>query len=274
MTEWLNLKRDERISYNQQYADHIWKEQQQSILHSIDRTATHYMWTLPDVDTMHRHNQVDIQLQSKDSVTALLDEAASNKGTDGKLPRICVLNFASFKSPGGAFMEGKVAQEECLCISSTLYPVLRYFSTTYYSVNAAKLNKGLYYDTALYSEDILFKPDGEKVHADVLTCAAPNWAVGQRFGGFTWEQNTEAFKSRCNLIFRVAGMMNVDVFILGAWGCGVFKQPASFVAGCLIETAQELRMIPKVIFAVPRDIGRNADFNFLAFQRALRCATS
>ena len=66
-----------------------------------------------------------------------------------------VLNFASYKNPGGAFIKGSSAQEEMLCHSSTLYNVLREM-TQYYEHNRKILNKGLYTNQALYSPDIIF----------------------------------------------------------------------------------------------------------------------
>ena len=38
--------------------------------------------------------------------------------------KTAVLNFASYKNPGGKFIEGSSAQEECLCHASYLYNVL------------------------------------------------------------------------------------------------------------------------------------------------------
>lgn len=57
--------------------------------------------------------------------------------------KTCVLNFASFKNPGGGFLKGTVAQEEYLCQNSTLYNVLSRF-TSYYEKNRLSTNDALY----------------------------------------------------------------------------------------------------------------------------------
>ena len=105
---------------------------------------------------------------------------------DGKT---AVLNFASYKNPGGKFMEGSSAQEECLCHASTLYNVLKQFPV-YYQWNRVHNNRALYTNRALYSEDVIFMDDSvcvygaepEQVKIDVITCAAPNFSISASIG--------------------------------------------------------------------------------------------
>lgn len=60
---------------------------------------------------------------------------------------VAVLNFASYKKPGGLYFQGVESQEESLCLESTLLPVIEAFKPTYYAWN----NRGMYLDRALYS---------------------------------------------------------------------------------------------------------------------------
>ena len=60
----------------------------------------------------HRIERMPIvELVATDSVSAVFDADHENK--------VAVLNFASYKNPGGRFLDGSKAQEECLCHSFT-----------------------------------------------------------------------------------------------------------------------------------------------------------
>lgn len=174
--------------------------------------------------------------------------------------RVSILNFASFKNPGGKFLEGSSAQEESLCHYSTLYEVLSGIPE-FYEQNRKVLNKGLYLDRALYTPDILFFNKGDKVKADVITCAAPNWEVYYRnayvkddFIGNNLEEllseNWEVLLSRMKMIKGVALGNKTDVLILGAWGCGVFKQDPYIVSGAFNEVFKNSG-IYRIVYAVP-----------------------
>lgn len=199
-----------------------------------------------------------------DSVEAVMKYVAKNDDTG----RVCVLNFASYKNPGGKYLEGSRAQEECLCHESTLYNVLEQ-KVSYYAENQRMLNRALYTDRALYSPDVLFIHNGVIAKCDVLTCAAPNYrAYGYRNGytDLTKGTNNLVLKQRIHFLLMIADEMNVSTFIAGAFGCGVFQQDPNVVAKYFHEEAQHLRNVKRIVYAIPTNRGTE---NFSAFEKML-----
>ena len=76
------------------------------------------------------------------------DQAAIKAFKNYKGKKIAVLNFASYKNPGGGYLNGAMAQEEALCGVSDLYPIITSF-TDYYAWNKQHLNDNLYTDRAI-----------------------------------------------------------------------------------------------------------------------------
>ena len=179
---------------------------------------------------------VDIQCVPMDSVTATFRYAWG---------KTCVLNFASYQNPGGMFLEGSKAQEECLCHESFLYNVLAQFDGSYYAWNKGHKNRALYLNRALYTPNVIFeRANGEGSHSlavDVLTCAAPNFGAASKYQNVSREENREVLRSRIEFVLSILAENNVDTAILGAYGCGVFGQDATEVAELFKEA------IPKVL---------------------------
>lgn len=193
-------------------------------------------------------NLPEIKIVDKDSVTAVLETRLTH--TNQKL---CVLNFASFKNPGGKFLEGSLAQEECLCMESTLYNVLSTFKDSFYKNNMFYLNKGMYKNRALYSKDIVFERNGVKTVCDVLTCAAPNYYAANRYQGVSKSENSVILESRIKYVLDVANKENVNVLILGAYGCGVFGQDAKEVASLFKKHLDSgAYKFKEIVFAIPK----------------------
>ena len=198
--------------------------------------------------------------KSKFLVVSMDSVSAGKKFANGKT---AILNFASFKNPGGKYMEGSTAQEESLCAASDLYEVLVRFENDYYAWNRKNLNMALYHNRALYSEDICFDC-GFK--ADVITCAAPNFTAAAKYCHVDYYRNNKVLKERINYVIDIAIEEGVDTIILGAYGCGVFGQDPKVCAEYFLEKLKE-SPIQNVIFAVPEGI--NSD-NYDAFVDAVQ----
>ena len=78
-----------------------------------------------------------IIVEEADSVSSIIKHSKYGKS------KMAVLNFSSYKNPGGMFINGSKAQEECLCHESFLYNVLSQFVIEFYDWNNKHKNKAL-----------------------------------------------------------------------------------------------------------------------------------
>lgn len=188
-----------------------------------------------------RYENTTVELQNVTTEVAI-----ANNDLEGKT---AVLNFASYKNPGGGFIRGMMAQEEALCHASNLYNILNRFENTYYKYNREHLNRALYLDRALYIPDVKFM-SGKQV--DVITCAAPNLSPIMKYNSVDSETVMKAIISRVAFLFSIIEKQQVDTVILGAWGCGVFMNDPYVMGYLLTHFLQDLNgCVKKVIFAVP-----------------------
>lgn len=151
----------------------------------------------------------------------------------GNSSPIAVLNFASAKNPGGGFINGAMAQEESLAASSCLYSTL-IAHETYYKNNRA-CNTMMYTNHAIYSPDVVFFRDGafrlleQPVTASVLTLPAVN--MGQvLLKGEDAASAKQAMRERMKLALAIFASQKCPHLILGAYGCGVFRNDPEDVA--------------------------------------------
>lgn len=197
-------------------------------------------------DTQSKIHDMQIIAENLDTVSAL------KKYKEGKT---ALLNFASYKHAGGAFLCGSRAQEEDPCHKSFLFNVLRRFGTMYYAWNENHKNKGLYLNRTLYCPDVLFE---DEYYCDVITCAVPNRSIFKRYRSVSEEENEAVLRSRLKFILDIAKDNKVNTLILGAIGCGVFSQEPTMVANIFQEYLDtNYRCFDKVIFAVPQSRGSN-----------------
>lgn len=248
---WNN--KENRAKDAKMHIEKMQKEYQSNIFQSKQMTKIYS----PDFKYEHKQDGVvpKIVLSELDSVSAVYDFH------NGKT---ALLNFSSHKNPGGMFLNGSKAQEECLCHESTLYNVLSGFETDFYEWNRKHLNKALYVNRGLYSPDIMFVKDNKELQCDVITCAAPNKSAAQKYQNVSDDVNTKELRSRIQFVLDMADENHVSTLILGAYGCGVFGQDPYEVASIFKEFLNSKNYHFKtVIFGIPK--GKND--NFEAFEK-------
>lgn len=200
------------------------------------------------------------------------------RGLAGGADRVAVLNFANAFSPGGGVLRGAMAQEECLCRSSTLYAALTipYLLKNYYKQNGrAAGDMGT--DAVIYTPGVtVFKSDDEipapldaPFEVDVITCAAP-YVDPQRRKPVDPQKLRTVVERRVRNILEVAAANGVDALVLGAFGCGAFNNPPEMVAeafrALLVDRAYR-RFFRRVVFAIKGS--HAADVNYRVFARVL-----
>ena len=179
-------------------------------------------------------------------------DAAGKYFADNK--HVAVLNFASATTPGGGVRNGSSAQEECLCRVSTLLPCLESEmpKRVFYNPHRACKNP-LHNDDIIYTPNVcVFKDDRyndiEPFWTDVITCAAPNLrekptnSMNLDDGDGVKITDTELYglhKSRAGKILAAAAANGADVVVLGAFGCGVFRNPPETVAKAFKDAIRE-----------------------------------
>jgi len=175
--------------------------------------------------------------------------------------KTAVLNFANPETPGGGVLNGAMAQEECLCRSSNLYACIsaQNVAAEYYQFHRA-LRNYFFSDRLIYTRNVkVFKddsavpvimPENEWFSVDVITCAAPYLAKRKYTNA---EALLRLFKGRIKNIMEAAGDNHVDVIILGAFGCGAFKNPPRLVSQAFEEVIREEQYCKKfkqIVFAI------------------------
>ncbi|MDN3356976.1 TIGR02452 family protein [Actinomadura sp. DC4] len=149
--------------------------------------------------------------------------------------RIAVLNFASARNPGGGYVRGAKAQEEDLCRNALLYPCLLQ-APDYYEAHRASADL-LYSDRVIWSPDVpVHRGDDGRLLAEpypvsFLTSPAPNAGEELRRDPGARDRIRQALHRRAERVLAVADHHGARRLVLGAWGCGVFRNDPDEVAG-------------------------------------------
>ncbi|MBL1076586.1 TIGR02452 family protein [Nocardia sp. 2] len=159
--------------------------------------------------------------------------AAARRLHDDGGKAVAVLNFASARNPGGGYLRGARAQEEDLCRSALLYRCLLR-APDYYAAHRESSD-------LRYSHRVIFSPDvpvirneryellAEPFPVSFLTSPAPN--AGQLALRSSEPVSVrEVLAERADRVLAIAARHGVRELVLGAWGCGVFRNDPTEVA--------------------------------------------
>lgn len=192
----------------------------------------------------------NIIVEPLDTVSALIKYHGTGK--------TAVLNMASSKRKGGGVENGSVAQEECLFRCSNLFTI----PDNFYPIKS---------DEYIYTNDAIFIRDGnyntmDPIKADVITIPAINLNRSHIDNLDSYKIDEDDYESwtldKMFYMINSALISKCDNIILGAWGCGVFKNDPKIISSLFNETLKggELyKYFNNIVFAIIND--RNSTGN-------------
>ena len=209
--------------------------------------------TFLEIEPTHLLVKYNISIINSDTVSAAIDFSL--------LGKTALLNMASYKRPGGGVRNGARAQEECLFRCSNLSEVI---PTSHYPLQE---------DECVYTSAGVFFKDFNydyitPTEIDVITMAAIN------LNGFELtdiKQYIKTNKDKIRLMLSLAIKNDVKNIILGAWGCGVFKNNPVQIATFFKEVLDEgyNSYFDNVVFAIIND-HNSVDNNLEIFKSILQ----
>ncbi|QEC41721.1 TIGR02452 family protein [Pseudobacter ginsenosidimutans] len=167
------------------------------------------------------------------------------------------LNFASAKNPGGGFLGGALAQEECIARASGLYPCLQK-APEYYNYHRNKNTTLLYSDHMIYSPKVPLIKDEEGELLEEIICTSVITSAAVNAGAVADNERSSlnmilpAMETRIDKLLALCVHYEHEVLILGAWGCGVFRNEPEEIARLFEEAlaGKYKGQFRRVVFAV------------------------
>ena len=196
-----------------------------------------------------------------------------------------VLNMASRQNPGGGVLKGSRAQEESIFRRTNIFRSLYQFApyAGEFGVEKSELQYpldpnfgGVYTPNAVLFRDserqgckLLEKPE----YINVISVAAMNRPEIDSKGKIS-SHLVDGVKNKMRTIFRIALKHRHDSLVLGAWGCGAYRNPPRHIASLFHEVLNEPEFknkFRKIVFAIIEDHNsrkaHNPEGNLVPFQK-------
>ena len=168
-----------------------------------------------------------------------------------------ILNFASARHAGGGFLNGAMAQEECLAYCSDLYDTQTCDIGKKYYENNATVKHHSYYNGMMMTENCFFRDSSFKLVKNptccmVITAPAVNMGQVRKFNE-PEKSAKQTMKNRMRNILYLFIYHRCTNIILGAFGCGVFQNDPNDIARCWYELLVEedlKKYFEKITFSI------------------------
>ena len=187
--------------------------------------------------------KVSENILKKGTIQTIIDLRKENPNS-----KIIALNFASATSPGGGYINGSKAQEECLCRCSTLYYTIKE-QKDFYLYHRQNYTP-MYSDKMIYSKNVqIFRNEKlelleKPIFCDFITSPAVNRTKALKIK-ISDEEILKTMNLRIEKMINLMVQHNPDYIILGAWGCGVFGNDRKIIYKLFEE---------KINFYVPKEM--------------------
>ncbi|MFF2531610.1 TIGR02452 family protein [Brevibacillus sp. NPDC058079] len=230
-----------------------------NILENAVRNSVLYR---PDMESKIEYDTKQIlkyspSFQTVIEVTSETSLEATKRLTKEQANSVVCLNFASARTPGGGFKKGASAQEESIARSSGLFPCISQMREMY--DHNRQVLTGFYSDYMIFSPDVpVFKDDTGKLldefyTVSFITAPAVNAGVVKDKAWNDRHMILDVMKRRIEKILSLAILHQQEVVVLGAFGCGVFKNEPKDIATLFKEVLEDERFkhsFKKITFAV------------------------
>lgn len=223
---------------------------------AVDNTR---LYKPAELDELRAASKYDNSFQTRYEVTNETTLNAVRRLAGEGEDNVMCLNFASAKNPGGGFLGGALAQEECIARATGLYPCLLQ-ANAYYEYHR-KLGTCLYSDHMIYSPQVpIIKTEGgnvldEVVCTTIITSPAVNAGVVKRNEEGNADKIIPVMRKRIEKLLALCLHHQHTTLVLGAWGCGVFRNDPEEIAELFREslTGNFANQFKRIVFAVKTD---------------------
>jgi uncharacterized protein (TIGR02452 family) len=220
-------------------------------------------------------------------------EVAAEYARNGE--KVALLSFAGQETPGGGALEiGSYGLEEELCYRSDIVGFMQQQFNEQLQIGSGNDDKILYpvYDHLIHTPDVtLFRKSAKHsyelmeapIKMGILTCGVPHNMMSPPLNGvgtgdirYQREGDDKAIRIRIMNVLKTAYDQNYETVILGAIGCGAYKNPPQVVAKICKEVIDTYfaGAFKNIVFAIIDDHhcghDHNPEGNFKPFQELFR----